>query len=151
MLKVNFYELNTVEDSKLQFAVIMARYKDKWIFVRHKERLTWEIPGGHREENESINFTASRELTEETGAKNFIIIPVCIYSVARDETESFGQLLYSDVECLDELPNSEIDEIKFFDTIPESLTYPLIQPYLYKKIEEFYILWEEYDDSKKRI
>lgn len=136
MPKINFYELNTVEDSKLKFAVIMARYKGEWIFVRHKERLTWEIPGGHREENESINFTASRELTEETGAKNFNIIPVCIYSVARDEVESFGQLFYSDVEYLDELPNSEIDEVKLFDTIPESLTYPLIQPYLFKRIEE---------------
>jgi len=29
MLKVNFYGLNMIEDSKLQFAVIMARYKDK--------------------------------------------------------------------------------------------------------------------------
>jgi len=139
MLKVNFYGLNTIEDRKLQFAVIMARYKDKWIFVRHKERLTWEIPGGHREENESINFTASRELTEETGAKDFNIIPLCIYSVARDENESFGQLFYSDVKYLGELPDTEIGEVKLFDTIPESLTYPLIQPYLYKRIEEFYV------------
>lgn len=142
MLKVNFYELNTVEDTKLKFAVIMARYKDKWIFVRHKERLTWEIPGGHREENESICFTASRELTEETGAKNFSIIPVCTYSVAGDEAESFGQLFYSLIECLDKLPNSEIGEVSLFDTIPKSLTYPSIQPYLYKKIEEFYASWE---------
>ena len=136
MLRVSFYELNTIEDSKLKFAVIMARYEGRWVFVRHKERLTWEIPGGHREENETINFTASRELTEETGAKNFNIIPVCIYSVARDETESFGQLYYSAVEYLGELPDSEIGEVKFFDTIPENLTYPLIQPYLFKKIEE---------------
>ncbi len=143
MLKVNFYGLNTVEDSKLQFAVIMARYKEKWIFVRHKERLTWEIPGGHREGNESINFTASRELTEETGAKNYTITPVCIYSVAKDETESFGQLFYSDVEYIDELPDFEIGEVKLFDNIPESLTYPLIQPHLYKRIEEFYMSWEE--------
>lgn len=143
MLKVNFYEIDTIHDSKLRFAVIMARYKNKWIFVKHKERLTWEIPGGHREENEEINFTASRELTEETGARHFNIIPVCIYSVAKDETESFGQLFYSDVENLDELPNSEIGEIKLFDAIPEILTYPLIQPYLFKKIEEFYISLEE--------
>mgnify|MGYP000848406787 CR=1 FL=1 len=138
MLKINFHELNTVENSKLQFAVIMARYKDKWIFVRHKERLTWEIPGGHREKNENINFTASRELIEETGAKNFNIFPVCIYSVNKGKTESFGQLFYSDVKYLGELPNSEIGEIKLFDTIPESLTYPLIQPYLFNKIDEYY-------------
>ncbi|WP_313232306.1 NUDIX hydrolase [Tissierella praeacuta] len=138
MLKVNFHALNTVEDTKLQFAVIMARYNEKWIFVRHKDRLTWEIPGGHREENEDINFTASRELVEETGAKNFRIMPVCIYSVTRDEIESFGNLFYSEVESLDQLPNFEIDEIKLFDTIPQNLTYPLIQPYLFKKIEELY-------------
>lgn len=138
MLRVEFYELDTIEDSKLQFAVIMARYKDKWIFVRHKERLTWEIPGGHREENEHINFTASRELMEETGAKNFSIIPVCTYSVHKDETESFGQLFYSDVQHLDKLPNSEIDEVRLMDTIPKGLTYPLIQPYLFDKVYEFY-------------
>ncbi|WP_333638137.1 NUDIX hydrolase [Tissierella praeacuta] len=138
MLKVNFHDLNTVEDTKLKFAVIMARYNEKWIFVRHKDRLTWEIPGGHREENEDINFTASRELVEETGAKNFRIMPVCIYSVTRDEIESFGNLFYSEVESLDQLPNFEIDEIKLFDTIPQNLTYPLIQPYLFKKIEELY-------------
>ena len=136
-MNVKFHGLNTIEDSKLKFAVIMARYKDKWIFVRHKERLTWEIPGGHREENESINSAASRELIEETGARDFNIIPVCIYSVTKDETESFGQLFYSDVEYLDELPNSEIGEVNLFDTMPVSLTYPLIQPYLYKRIIEF--------------
>lgn len=134
MLKVDFYELNTVEDSKLLFAVIMARYEGKWIFVRHKNRTTWEIPGGHREENENIEFTASRELTEETGAKDFTITPVCIYSVDGGKSKSFGQLFYSEVHCLDELPNYEIGEIKLFDSLPENLTYPLIQPHLFNLI-----------------
>lgn len=65
MPKINFYELNTVENIQLKFAIIVSRYKEKWVFVKHKERLTWEIPGGHREENENINLTASRELIEE--------------------------------------------------------------------------------------
>lgn len=137
MITVSFHDLNTVKDTKLQFAVIMAKHEGKWIFVRHKERLTWEIPGGHRERNEEINFTASRELIEETGAKKFRIIPVCIYLVNRDENESFGQLFYSEVEILGELPNSEIGEIRLFDTVPQSLTYPLIQPYLFERVEEF--------------
>ena len=84
MLKVNFYELNTIEDNKLLFAVIMAKYNGHWIYVRHKERQMWEIPGGHREINENINDTASRELFEETGAKLFNITPVCIYSVDKE-------------------------------------------------------------------
>lgn len=139
MLKINFYELNKVEDSQLKFAVIAAKYNERWIFVRHRERATWEIPGGHREDGEDINLTASRELKEETGAKEFSIIPVCVYSVTRDGVETFGQLFYSQVESLDELPDSEIGEIRLFDTMPEELTYPLIQPYLFKKIKETYI------------
>ena len=138
MLKVNFYELNSVEDRELHFAVIMARHNGKWIFVRHRERATWEIPGGHREQNENINYTASRELIEETGARDFTITPVCIYSVERDGKESFGQLFYSEVSYLDELPNSEIGEFRLFGCIPENLTYPLIQPYLFAKVEAYY-------------
>jgi 8-oxo-dGTP diphosphatase len=58
MIKVNFYGLNTIEDNKLLFAVIMTKFNGQWLYVRHKERQTWEIPGGHREENENINDTA---------------------------------------------------------------------------------------------
>ncbi|MCM0650190.1 NUDIX domain-containing protein [Clostridium swellfunianum] len=141
MVKVNFCELNTVEDNKLAFAVIMTKFNGQWLYVRHKDRNTWEIPGGHREENENINDTASRELFEETGATKFKLTPICTYSVERDETvdytESFGQLFYSEVEAVDSLLHFEISEIKLFEEIPDNLTYPLIQPFLYKKVLEF--------------
>ena len=141
MLKVNFYELNTIADNKLLFAVIMAKFNGKWIYVKYNKRQSWEIPGGHREANENIIDTASRELFEETGAKEFNLTPVCIYSVEKDETvdytESFGALFYSEVETLDKLPDFEINEIKLFDDIPNDLTYPLIQPFLHKKVLEF--------------
>lgn len=141
MFKVNFYDLNIVDDNILLFAVIMTKFNGKWIYVRHKDRQTWEIPGGHREKNENINDTASRELFEETGAVKFSMTPVCIYSVERDEsinyTESFGQLFYSEVETLDNQLQFEISEIKFFDDIPDNLTYPLIQPFLHRKVLEF--------------
>lgn len=134
MLKVNFYELHKVEDSKPLFAVIVARYKEKCLFVKHKKRKTWEIPGGHREKNEDINKTALRELVEETGAKDFKITPVCIYSVEHEGVKSFGKLFYAEINELDELPDSEIGEVKLFDTIPVNLTYPLIQPYLFNEV-----------------
>lgn len=137
MLKVNFYDLNSVVEDKLKFAVIAAEYKDKWVFVKHKERETWEVPGGHREEKENICVTASRELIEETGAKEFSMIPICIYSVDKGEGESYGQLFYSKIHHLGKLPEFEIDEIKLFDNMPENLTYPLIQPHLLKKAEEY--------------
>lgn len=131
MIKVNFYKLNSIEDDKLAFAVIMSKFKNKWIYVKHKDRCTWEIPGGHREENESIMEAASRELFEETGAKKYKLTPVCIYAVERDEkveyTEYFGWLYYAEIEEVDRLPEFEIERIKLFSDMPKNLTYPLIQ------------------------
>ena len=51
-MKVNFYE--EIEDSLLKFAVIVAKSEGKWVFCKHKDRETFEIPGGHREKQESI-------------------------------------------------------------------------------------------------
>lgn len=138
MISVNFHKIDEIEKYKLKFAVIVAKYEDKWIVVRHKKRLTWEIPGGHIEKFEEVKDAASRELFEETGAVDFELTPVSIYSVSRDEEdENFGQLYYAEVEKMDELPESEIDEIKLIDEIPEDLTYPLIQPKLFEKVLNF--------------
>lgn len=139
MISVNFFDLGTIEDDQLLYAVVMARYTNKWIYVKHRDRTTWEIPGGHREENETINDTARRELIEETGAKEFKLTPICIYSVKTDKIETFGQLFLADVTHLGDLPQSEISKIEFFDLIPDELTYPQIQPILANKIEKIFI------------
>ncbi|MDP4091479.1 MAG: NUDIX domain-containing protein [Bacillota bacterium] len=137
MMRVSSYDLEQIEDSRLGFAVISAKYNGKWIFVRHKERETWEIPGGHRDDMEDIEETASRELFEETGSRDFKLHPICIYSVDRDGVESFGQLFYAEVASLGELPDSEIGEVRLFSNIPEDLTYPLIQPFLFERTLAF--------------
>lgn len=78
-VEVNFHD--KIDDNLLKFAVIIAKTDGKWVFCKHKERETYEIPGGHREENETILDTARRELYEETGAVIFDITPICVYSV----------------------------------------------------------------------
>ncbi len=133
-MEVAILELGQVEDSLLKFAVIAARMNGQWIFVKHKERDTWEIPGGHREPGEDLDETARRELYEETGAEVFDIKPVCDYSVIRDSETSYGRLYMSEVLVLGELPELEIREVALFHKMPEQLTYPAIQPHLYHKI-----------------
>ena len=57
---VHFYE--TAEDEKLKFAVIISKTNRRYVFCKHRERNTLEIPGGHRETGETIFETAKREL-----------------------------------------------------------------------------------------
>ncbi len=132
MTQVRFYE--TVEDTLLKFAVIITKSAGKWVFCKHKKRTTYEVPGGHREEGESIEETARRELYEETGAIEYTLKPVCVYSVQKDSgQETFGMLYYAEVTSFEEELHSEIERIILMDELAENWTYPEIQP---KLIEE---------------
>lgn len=133
MIKVNFYD--SVDDAKLKYAVIISKTNGKWVFCKHKQRDTYEVPGGHREEGEDILTTAKRELNEETGAVDFDIKPICVYSVDRGDTETFGMLYFADIRSFEEI-HSEIEKIIITDSLPENWTYPLIQPFLLKHAEK---------------
>ena len=132
---VKFYE--AVDDSLLKFAVNVAKSNGKWVFCKHKERNTYECPGGHREVGEYINDTAKRELYEETGAIDYAIQPVCIYSVTApdnfDGKETFGKLYYAEINCFEGELHSEIERVELFEDFPTNWTYPQIQPLLLEK------------------
>lgn len=138
-IEVKFYE--SVEDDLLKFAVIIARVDRKWVFCKHKERDTYEIPGGHREENETILETAKRELREETGAVEFTIDPVCVYSVtgktgvSESGDETFGMLYIADIERIEDELHSKMERIVLFeeDEMPRDWSYPEIQPLLFEE------------------
>lgn len=133
MPEVMFYDVLEIEDRYLKYAVLVARYQGKWIFCRHKDRSTWECPGGHREPGEKILETAQRELWEETGAVGADIYPVCVYKVW-----DHGMLCFADVKKLNAIPpDSEIREIRIFDKIPEHLTYCGI----HDKLFDYIINW----------
>jgi 8-oxo-dGTP diphosphatase len=122
-----------VEENQIKFAVIVARYQNQWLFCRHKERTTWEIPGGHREPGEAPIHTAHRELFEETGAVDADISIVGVYKL-RD----YGLLCYAEVHELKSIPEeSEIAMVKAFDSIPENLTYGGIHEQLFHWVQEW--------------
>ena len=132
MVEVRFYDKEKVDDALLKFAVIIARSNGKWVFCKHKDRSTYEIPGGHREPGEAIIETARRELYEETGALEYSLTPVCVYSVTApdnfDGQETFGMLYFADIRRFEEELHSEIEKIVLTDELIGSWTYPLIQP-----------------------
>lgn len=156
MVEVTFPKEGEVRDDQLQFAVIAARYQDKWIFCRHKERNTWEIPGGHREQGESIEEAAMRELKEETGAVNANLRKIGIYAVTKERTTTYGALFLAEISELANLSqDSEIREVQLSDILPDELTYPEIQPALYYRVQSWMNLstnadelWDVYDENR---
>jgi len=134
MTEVHFYDV--IDDSLLKFAVIIAKHHNQWVFCKHKDRDTYECPGGHREDGETINDTARRELWEETGAIKYDFKPICVYLVENDGGESFGMLYFADIYEFEKLPGLEIEKIELFAGLPDQWTYPLIQPQLLAKAEQ---------------
>ena len=51
-MEVKFYD--NVADELLKFAVIISKSMGKWVLCKHKERNTYEIPGGHRKKGRKM-------------------------------------------------------------------------------------------------
>ena len=132
---VNFHNLSENTDNML-YVVIVSRHNGKWIFVRQKNKTTWEIPGGHIEKGEHPDAAARRELTEETGAVSFDLHPICDFLVS-DENKLIdsrkSRLYFAEVLGLEEF---EIEEIVLRDRMPKNMTYKGIQPMLFEKVLE---------------
>jgi 8-oxo-dGTP diphosphatase len=62
MTEVRFYDPLFEPNTLLTYSVISAKFKNRWIFVRHHKRTTFEIAGGHIEKGETAYEAAGREL-----------------------------------------------------------------------------------------
>jgi 8-oxo-dGTP diphosphatase len=138
MVKVNFYDPDFSPADKLIYSVVTARFLSNWVFVRHHQRDTFEIPGGHIEENETPTETAKRELMEETGAIKFSLVCVSTYSITEGDETRFGKLYFAEISEMGPVPDiSEICDIIFMDNLPAPVTYPDIQPLLFNKVIDY--------------
>lgn len=130
-LKCKIYPLNTLETYK--YTVICSYYDGNWVLSKHKKRDTYETQGGHIEAGETPLEAAKRELYEESGIKDATLYPVCDYYGYNHLSSSNGQVFLAIVHSLDELPESEMKEVRLFKELPFNLTYPNVSPLLYEE------------------
>ena len=128
-MECNIYNLNELQEYK--YVVILSKYKGKILLSRHKERTTWETQGGHIEKGETPLEAAKRELYEESGAVSYMISPMFDYRAGDDKSSANGMVFMAEITELADLPDSEMKEVRTFDQLPETLTYPEITPVLF--------------------
>ena len=121
----------SVADPDLTYVIMGARYREEWIFVRHRERQSWELPAGHIEAGEHPDLAAERELFEETGARDADLMAVSDYLVIDGSRQAYGRLYLAEVKELGALPEHEIAEIRLSAELPQQLTYPEVQGVLF--------------------
>jgi len=126
-------ELNSLK--AYRYVVILSRYENSWVFCRAKERQSYETAGGHIEEGETPLEAAKRELFEETGATAFDIFPIFDYSIHHMDEWSNGQVFYSEIKEIGDMPPFEMAEILLSDTLPENMRFPSILPVLFDEIK----------------
>jgi 8-oxo-dGTP diphosphatase len=135
MPKIEFLEISSHYHCRLTYVVICCRYKAQWVFARHRDRTTWEIPGGHIEPGENPDEAAERELREETGAVEYELHPVCNYSVENQHGKGYGRLYFALIHEMQGFLEHEIEELSFGNDLPQSLTHAEIQPFLFQEVK----------------
>lgn len=130
-LRCTIHPLNTLAPYK--YVVVCASYRGQWLLSRHRDRDTWETQGGHIEPGETPMMAAVRELYEESGVTDADVYPVCDYHGYTDKGSANGVVFLAVVKALGELPESEMAEVRLFDTLPDRLTYPNVSPRLYEE------------------
>jgi 8-oxo-dGTP diphosphatase len=128
-------------DKKINFSyvVIISKYRDKYLFVKHKHRETFEIPGGKIECGETVYEAAKRELIEETGALLFSLKKIFYYEVSTHLKTDYGVVFYSDIFKKSDQLKFEISEVYESFEFPKNNTYPVIQ----QKIFSHYLFLEK--------
>lgn len=110
---------------QIDFVVIFTRYQRKWVYCWHRHRGSFEHPGGHVEAHETAMEAAKRELYEETGITDARLLPLWDYKYVWEDGQgsNTGRVYYAEVNSLGELPESEMERIELFDSVPENYTY----------------------------
>lgn len=88
--------------------LVVCRFYEQWLLTKHKTR-GWEFPGGKKEEGETLEEAAIREVEEETGASLKFLHFIGEYEVTNAKETFVKRVYYADVESLEE-------KSQFFET-----------------------------------
>ena len=135
--QISYLPAESIDLDDLTYVIIGARENKNWIFVRHEERKSWELPAGHIEKNETAIEAAKRELFEETGTTQSNIKSIYDYSVKSNGVYNYGRLFFAEIIKRGPLPDSEIAEIKIQKISPEPATYPEAHNSFINVLEKF--------------
>lgn len=112
--------------------LVFIKEDNKWLMVRNKFR-SWEFPGGHKEQGETIFETAKREAFEEAGVDIKNLQYVGYYRLASGHTTL---IVTANVEKFHAIPEEfETAERKFVSQFPRSLSFSdAVYPWLVKNL-----------------
>ncbi len=127
-----------IPDEQIQYSVVAARHQQQWVCVRLKSLSTWCFPGGRREEGETIEENARRELFEETGALEYSLTPLGLYGVDHRQPSpphrhiryTWGGFYAAEIHKFGSIPEEfEIAERRLFPEFPlHAARFPQIMP-----------------------
>jgi len=128
----------SIADHKLNYVVMAVRYQDQWLFVRHRERTSWEMVSGHIEAGELPDQAALRELNEEAGVVKSSMQILSDYEVEVKGKREYGRFYGVEVSELNPVLEYETEEIVLAERLPESLTYPEVHSALFQRALEHF-------------
>ena len=123
---IAFLEFSRIPESELDSDIykpllitfVAIRHARDFLLVHHRQRQTWELPGGHIEEGESARDCAVRELFEETGQRveHLDFKAVLKYRAGSDSRFYYGTLYSGELPSLAPFrENEEISRITLWD------------------------------------
>lgn len=118
----------------------MQRLTESEFSVNIKTETHWKYPVVTESLPRTFLSRQKENYYEETGATQFEIKSVCVYSVIApnnfDGNESFGMLYYAEISEFEDELHSEIEKIVITDKLPTDWTYTEIQPKLLKEVRK---------------
>lgn len=119
-----------IQRESLSIAYVVCFYQWKILFVREFEKDFWSLTGGERYEDESIWECAKRQLAEQTGIEDTPLKFQFNFQLTDSLTQKsqYGSVFKTSISSLPtSLPESEIEEVKIFEEIPDNIEFEYFQ------------------------